>query len=49
MALRPPASYGSPDDMNFLDGLLILLYLVLGTLGIAWLGNWALKRFKSHK
>jgi hypothetical protein len=35
--------------MNFLNELLILLYLVLGTLGIAFLGNWALKRFKSRK
>jgi hypothetical protein len=35
--------------MSILNGLLILLYLVLGTLGIAWLGSWALKRFKSRK
>jgi hypothetical protein len=35
--------------MSILNGLLILLYLVLGTLGIAWLGSWVLKRFKSHK
>jgi hypothetical protein len=37
------------DNMSFLNGLLILLYLVLGTLGIALLGSWALKRFKSRK
>jgi hypothetical protein len=35
--------------MSVLNGLLILLYLVLGMLGIAWLGNWALKHFKSRK
>jgi hypothetical protein len=35
--------------MSILNGLLILVYLVLGTLGIAWLGGWALKRFKSRK
>jgi len=35
--------------MNPSDNLLILIYLVLGTLGIAWLGNWVLKHFKSRK
>jgi len=35
--------------MSFLDGSLILIYLVLGTLGIALLGGWVLKRFKSRK
>jgi hypothetical protein len=35
--------------MSILNGLLILLYLVLGTLGIALLGSWALKHFKSRK
>ena len=43
------ASHGSQDNMNFLNGLLILLYLVLGTLGIALLGSWALKLFKPRK
>jgi len=35
--------------MSFLAGSLILIYLVLGTLGIALLGGWVLKRFKSRK
>jgi hypothetical protein len=35
--------------MSVLNGLLILVYLVLATLGIAWLGSWALKHFKSRK
>jgi hypothetical protein len=35
--------------MNFLNGLLILLYLVLATLGIILLGIWALKRAKPCK
>jgi hypothetical protein len=43
------ASHGSQNNMNFLDGLLILLYLVLGTLGITLLGSWALKLFKPRK
>jgi hypothetical protein len=35
--------------MSIFNGLLILLYLALGTFGIAWLGSWVLKRFKSRK
>jgi hypothetical protein len=35
--------------MSSLNGLLILIYLVLGTLGIGWLGSWVLKRFKPRK
>jgi hypothetical protein len=35
--------------MNIPDDLLVLIYLVLGTLGIAWVGHWALKHFESRK
>jgi len=35
--------------MSTLDALLVLIYLVVGTLGIALLGSWVLKQFKSRK
>ena len=35
--------------MSILDGLLILIYLVLGTLGIGWLGHWLLRRRPPRK
>jgi hypothetical protein len=34
------------DDMDFSDALLVMVYLVVGTMGIALLMGWVLKHFK---
>jgi hypothetical protein len=36
-------------DPEMFNDLKVLAYLILGTLGMAWLGAWALKRFGPPK
>jgi hypothetical protein len=46
MMRRHPAIIMNPE---FINELKVVAYLIVGTIGIAWLAGWALKRFGSPK
>jgi hypothetical protein len=46
MMRRNPAVIMNSDFVNLLK---VLAYLILGTISIAWLAGWALKRFGPPK